>query len=586
MILTKEVSVKINKKYIDKHKKYTKYKGQIINIPVSDLLLNSTIKVEVKCDICGEIRNLEYRLYLKNYKKYNIYTCYNCSKIKTQKTNFKKYGVENPMQNKEIKEKVKKTCLEKYGVKYFLQSDIKKEKTKETCLKKYGVENPMQDKNIQDKSKKLKKEKYGENYEKIVEKTINTKKKKYGENYEKIIEKIKETNKLLYNCDFPLQNKEIYKKCIKTIFEKYGGYATENKEIREKQILTLRNTTFNNIKEKYRNINFIDKNNNTYTIFCDKCNKNYEISIQLFHLRNLYDTELCTNCNKIGNNFSGKETQLLNFIKENYNGKIIENDRKILNGKELDIYLPELNLAFEFNGVYWHSELYKDKNYHLRKTKLCEEKGIQLLHIWDDDWNYKQKIIKSIILNKLNKTTNKIYARKCKIEEITNIKLIKSFLNNNHIQGYSKSNKKIGLFYNDELVSLMTFGKRNINGNEEYELIRFCNKIDTNVIGGANKLFNYFIKTSNSDIISYSDNSIFNGDLYKKLGFEYIKNTELNYYWIVNNKKEHRFKYNKKKLISIGFDKNKTEKEIMYENGHYRVWSCGMKKWIYKHTNS
>jgi len=581
MILTQTVKVKINKKYIDIYPKYLKYKGQEIEIPVNELLKNSTILIQVKCDICGKERMLEYRMYLKNYNKYQLYTCYDCSKIKNKKTCLEKYGVENPSQSEEIKEKIKETNLKKYGVEYYLQSDNKKEKSKKTCLEKYNVENPMQDLSIQKKSKETKKDLYGENYEKITEKIIKTKKELYGENYEKITGKIIETNNKKYGCDYPLQNKEIYNKSIDVIFEKYGGYACENKEIRQKQSIKLKNTTFNKIKNKFIDIDFISKKDETYSIYCKRCKNKFDISFNLFHLRKLYNIEICTFCNPIGNRFSGKEIKLLEFIKENYNGKIIENDRSLIK-KELDIYLPELNLAFEFNGIYWHSELYKDKTYHKTKTILCENNNVELIHIWEDDWDHKQDIIKSILFNKLGEIKNKIYARKCEIKEITDIKLIRKFLNENHIQGYSKSSKKIGLFFNDELVSLMTFGNRKINSKEEYELIRFCNKKYTNVIGGASKLFKHFIKNINHDIISYSDNSMFNGNLYKKMGFSFEKNTELNYYWVVNNKKEHRFKYNKKKLVSLGFDENKTEKEIMYENGHYRIWSCGMKKWIYK----
>ena len=162
--------------------------------------------------------------------------------------------------------------------------------------------------------------------------------------------------------------------------------------------------------------------------------------------------------------------------------------------------------------MWWHNELNKDKNYHLSKTEECEKQGIQLIHIWEDDWLYKKDIVKSIILNKLNK--NKIiYARKCKIKEIKN-DLYRKFLDDNHIQGYINSKIKIGLFYDDELVSLMTFGNRRVamgkksTNDDEYELLRFCNKLNTNIIGGASKLFKYFIDTYKpEEITTYADRS-------------------------------------------------------------------------------
>jgi hypothetical protein len=105
----------------------------------------------------------------------------------------------------------------------------------------------------------------------------------------------------------------------------------------------------------------------------------------------------------------------------------------------------------------------------------------------------KQEIVKSIILSKLGIFKERIYARKCIVKEIDN-KSKNDFLNKNHIQGQDISKYKLGLFYNDELVSVMTFGQRNITGKSSFELIRFCSKLNTQIIGGASKLFQYFIK--------------------------------------------------------------------------------------------
>jgi hypothetical protein len=192
-----------------------------------------------------------------------------------------------------------------------------------------------------------------------------------------------------------------------------------------------------------------------------------------------------------------------------------------------------------------------------------------------------------MILNKLGKTPNKIYARKTSIKEINDNKLVKDFLNNNHLQGYIASSIKIGLYYNDELVSLMTFGKgrvalgsRNYNG---YELLRFCSKLNTNVLGGANKLFKYFIKKYKpQNVISYADRGRSNGLLYEKLGFSLIGYTKPNYYYIVNNVRHHRFNYRKDKLVKDGFDKNKSEHQIMLERKIYRIYDSGNLKYEFK----
>jgi hypothetical protein len=165
--------------------------------------------------------------------------------------------------------------------------------------------------------------------------------------------------------------------------------------------------------------------------------------------------------------------------------------------------------------------------------------------------------------------------------------LIKGFLNNNHLQGYIPSKINIGLFFNDELVSVMTFGKsRKFIGNNEncIELLRFCNIKYTSVIGSANKIFKYFIKNFNYEkIISYAKRDWTNkfSNIYEKLGFNFLKYTDINYYWCFGTKKYHRYTFNKIKLIKDGYDPNKTEVQIMYERKYYRIYDTGNLKFVY-----
>ncbi len=289
------------------------------------------------------------------------------------------------------------------------------------------------------------------------------------------------------------------------------------------------------------------------------------------------------NCKKCSNSgYSNQEKEIVKYIKS-LGIDIEENNTSILNGKELDIYIPSHNLAIEYDGLYWHSELYKDSKYHLNKTIDCELKNIRLIHVFEDEWKYKKNIVKSRLKNILGLINNKIYARKCEIREV-NSNDSKKFLNENHIQGTSKSKIKIGLYYDGELVSLMTFGLgRVIMGGKtnEWELTRFCNKLDTNIIGGASKLLKYFIKNYKPNrIISYADRRWSNGDLYDKLGFEFIHDSKPNYWYINNDIREYRFKYRKSELIKFGYDSNKSEKEIMFELKKYRIYDCGNKKYI------
>jgi hypothetical protein len=299
-------------------------------------------------------------------------------------------------------------------------------------------------------------------------------------------------------------------------------------------------------------------------------------------------TVLCTCCNPIERSQSGLELFLLEFIKNNYSGEIIKNPRNIIAPYELDIYLPELNIAFEFNGLYWHSELYKSKDYHRIKTDMCLKSGIKLIHIWEDDWLYKQNIIKSMILNELRLNPSKIWARKCEIREIIGNTLSMNFLDNNHLQGNLNSSIKVGLYYNNELVSLMTFGKKRIALNskskeDEWELLRFCSKLNTSVIGGASRLFKYFINKYNPvEVVTYADRSFSSGKLYNVLGFKFDHITDNGYHYIIDGIREHRFNFRKDILVKQGFDVSKSESQIMLERGYHRLYNSGNLYYIFK----
>lgn len=291
----------------------------------------------------------------------------------------------------------------------------------------------------------------------------------------------------------------------------------------------------------------------------------------------------CPKCSS-SNIISYKEVEISDYLSEYI--EVETNNRTILDGKELDIYIPSKNIAIEFNGLYWHSELYKDKNYHLDKTERCIENGVNLIHVWEDDWKYKQDIVKSMLLNKIGQTPNKIYARKTEVKVIQDTKIVSKFIEENHLQGKVGSKIKLGLYHENELISLMTFGSLRKNLGQEskkghYELLRFCNKKYTSVIGGASKLFKYFITNYKPlSIISYANRDHSDGNLYKQLGFILDKKTKPNYYYIKNNFRYNRFNFRKDVLTKEGYNKNKTEKQIMLERGYYRIYDSGSYKYI------
>ncbi len=291
----------------------------------------------------------------------------------------------------------------------------------------------------------------------------------------------------------------------------------------------------------------------------------------------------CPKCSSFGP--SKSEIEILEFIKS-ISITAETSNRTVLNGLELDIYIPSKKIAIEFDGLYWHSELHKDKNYHLNKTELCLKKGIQLIHIFEDEWIFKKNIVKSRLKNILGLTSNKIFGRKTVVKEVET-KQARIFFENNHLQGYTNSKIKLGLYYKDELVSCMLFSKPRIGiggSYDGYELTRFANLVNTNVIGGASKLLKHFEKTYQPvEIRSYADRRWSDGGLYDVLGFELSHINKPNYWYIEGNQRKHRFGYRKVNLKKLGFDiKDKTEHEIMLERKIYRIYDCGTLSYKFK----
>ena len=306
------------------------------------------------------------------------------------------------------------------------------------------------------------------------------------------------------------------------------------------------------------------------TIKCNSCGKEFTIEANSFLQGHGCPYHYC--------NMSKKEREISDYI-NSLGFETILNDKKLLNGKEIDIFVPSINLAIEFNGIYWHNELNKNKNYHLEKTIICKNKGIRLIHIFEDEWDDKKDILKSMLKNLCDLTEIKIYGRKCIIKEVS-YKDSATFLNNNHLQGKCNSKIRLGLYYNDELVSLMTFGNtRHFIGNSshQYELLRFCNKLNTNVIGGASKLLKHFIKTYKpKNIVSYADRRWSVGNLYNTLGFKLYNISKPSYYYIINNKRKNRFNFRKGILVKkYNCPKNMSEHEFCLSKKWYRIYDCG-----------
>lgn len=326
--------------------------------------------------------------------------------------------------------------------------------------------------------------------------------------------------------------------------------------------------------------------NTTFTLQCNVCKKIYKKTLTNGRWKDIY----CSGC--YGDIGISKEEKAICVFIESLGFSVTENNTDILNGKELDIFIPQKQLAIEYNGVLWHSfgTTYPNNSYlesinkknHLNKTELCLEKNIQLLHIFENEWLQKRPIIESVIKSKLGVIDRKMYARNCHIKVLDNFTKEK-FIKNNHIQGDCVSKINLGLYHKDELVAAMTFGARKITSKApEIELLRFCNVLNTVVIGGASKLFQYFIKNYNPEkVISYADRRYSNGNLYNILGFTLSHYSSPNY-WYTNDmvNLSHRVKFQKHK-ISDESSKHLTETQIMYNNGYRKLYDCGNFVYVY-----
>jgi hypothetical protein len=290
-------------------------------------------------------------------------------------------------------------------------------------------------------------------------------------------------------------------------------------------------------------------------------------------------------CPRCAGSISKIQMELEEYIKS-LGAEVKSNDKKLISKEnsilEIDIVIPTHNLAIELNGIWHHSERVKAKDYHLIKTERCQKLDYQLLHIFEDEWVQKKDIWKSIIRNKLKLNEHKVYARKCIIREVDNLDS-NIFLNTNHLQGTAKSSIRLGLYNNNELISLLTLGKSRYDNNIEWEIIRYASKLGYNTVGGFSKLLTYFIKKHNpKSLVTYADRRYSKGDLYKNFGMVERKNDSLNYFYVREHKTErysrHIFQKHKLKNFLPIYNEELSEWENMKNNGYDRIWDCGNKK--------
>ena len=344
-----------------------------------------------------------------------------------------------------------------------------------------------------------------------------------------------------------------------------------------KEEFVKRASEIHNNKYEYADIEYTNEKNKT-TIICP---------IHGVFTQRIEDHLQGCGCPSCAKQISKDENEICNLLG---NIKYERHNRTLLNGKEIDIYIPSLKLGIEYHGLRWHTDFAfgRDRNYHIGKLNQCNSKGVSLIQIFEDEWIYHKEIVKCKLKHILGIDSNKvkIFARKCNVEVIDK-ESARHFLSNNHIQGYASASIYLGLFYNKTLVAVMSFLEEK---KSMWNLNRFATDIRYNCVGAGGKLFKYFTTHyAFKEVKSFADRrwtTDITNNLYTTLGFSFDKFTKADYTYynpkVAKFKRFHKFGFRKQILHrKYGLPLTMTETEMVKELGYDRIWDCGLIKYVY-----
>lgn len=286
---------------------------------------------------------------------------------------------------------------------------------------------------------------------------------------------------------------------------------------------------------------------------------------------------------------SQAEVEIAAFVKTLVGEENVKcNTRSVIPPYELDMYIPSMSVAIEYNGLYWHSvKQGKDKNYHLNKLRRCNSQGVRLIQIFEDEWIEHKDVVLNKIKHILHKDNclNKIMARKCEVREIAN-DAASEFLDKYHIQGSGQATVSLGCFFEEKLIAAMML-KRDRKDGDTWELTRFASSSDIVCQGVGGKLFKYFLKKYNpSSVKSFADRRWTldkDDNLYTKLGFALGKECAPDYRYVVGNERKHKFGFRKQILSKkFGLPLTMTESEMCDKLGFDKIYDCGLLKYVWK----
>lgn len=573
-----------------------------------------------------------------NLVKYGVANVFQSEDIKARgrATNLARRGVEYPTQSREVIEKAKATYVERYGADTYLHSKVGsaavrntnterfgtseyfaseegKAKCREGMLRNYGVETPMESPELRTKAYESNVANHGgvhsSSVPEVKEKIRNTQVARYGDwfsatEYGRSV--IRAANREKFGVDEFFSSDQFATVSRETLITRYGvdnyaktaeyrGKVAATNMIRYKADHYLHSDAYRqNIISRYNQlfpnsgctvISMGSKNNVTYR--CDTCGAVCVEQMQFIMHRSYQNQVACTACNPKNPESSFEEQTLREYV-ESLGFHTDHYARGFIGGYGADIVVEECKVIIEYDGIGWHNERFKSANYHLEKSIAARECGYRMVHVFSDEWAERRDIVKSRISAILGcNKDGRIYARKCAIVTVEPA-AAKLFFDTNHIQGHCQANITYGLTdTSGKLVAAMSFGRSRFAKDDRVELLRFCSILGTHVVGGASRLFKYYLAAHPKvdTVVTYAD-ARWSGDesMYTKIGFEFDGMSDPGYFYVVGNRRENRMKYQKHKLLAESVDTTEiglTEHEIMTKRGFFRIYDCGNYRFVW-----
>jgi very-short-patch-repair endonuclease len=547
---------------------------------IDSLTNGSSKKVVVSCDYCNLIFDKPLKARIIQNKELDKDCCSKCKFKKREELSLLKHGVKNSAQRDDVKlcdyniEDYKDSILDLLNQDYSISNISNKLNIPQTSLKRYlnkiGIDTKG---DLQKKKKKTFVEKYGENHQDVfLKKRQATNLAKYGHDNvfanDDIKDKIVETMRTKYGADHHMQTDSMKERVKNTNLEKYGyENIAQSPEIQNK----IKNTNLNkygyeqatkhpDVKKKIVNTMIINGNarlfeGNNASFWAEQtgyCLSRFNQLVREYgfeNAKNMYRTD----------SYTSLELMFKSFLDE-YELNYTTHQRLNINDK---YYIPDFmlnNLIVEVDGLYWHSDNCRPDDYHINKKNCYENSGYDSLCFREDEIRDKFEIVKSMVLNRLNRST-KIFARKCHLDKLDD-KSSDSYFETNHLMGKGRGTTYILTFNNDVVAALRL--KRS-KGNH-YEISRFCNSKFLTVTGAFSKLLKFAVKDKSPDtVMTFIDKRYGKGDYLKSLGFDYV-HIYPSFRWTDGFETFHRLKFSG----NSGYDHNL-----------FKIYDCGQAKYLY-----